>query len=694
MSERSSGGTVTGSMTSTASLGTSLQLVTVLLVGLLFPSSAPAQARGEWNSARVLELVAQARELRSRTAVDSAFRAYAADARGFVYFFLDRPDVEERTLVKTDQLALEIYWRAPRETRQRIIGMRDRKELPTTIQYHLDHLTVVQDDFGNLIRLGDGDEVEAVVHPVAPEAERFYDFRLADSLSLRMVGGPTPELRVYEVQVRPRDFDLPGYVGSVYLQRSTGAIVRMSFTFTPASYVDPNLDYIRISLDNLAWDGKYWLPYRQEVELRRELPVLEFLAGSVIRGRFEISGYRINPRLPVGLFSGPRITAAPKFQRENFPFEEGLHDRLDVEGLDPSPELETIRRQAYEVAGRAYLSGLSPSRLYVPSVSSVYRYDRAEGSFVGAGLAFQPTTMSRLKLSGGYAFERGKASATMEIGRHPAASGPGLRLQWSSLEDLGGRPGASAAMNTLSGLVAEEDYSDPYFRTGVELANRWLFGSDTRLELGAAWERIRSATDVVSGPVGGFRPVRPVDRGDGAVARLRLETATGPLRWSGTIHAGSFEGGEYATASATVAYRRSFRDRGFTIDGFVEGGLVSEETPIHRYFLLGGRHTLPGHPYRTFAGDRMALARAEIGQNMLAPWLSVRLFGAAGVTDIGDQGLPEAWLTRTSDGIRTSVGVGLGFGWDIMRLDWGRGLGDGGDWEVVFSVHQRFWPWL
>jgi hypothetical protein len=681
-------------MTSSTLSRVSLRAAGMLLIVLLLPAGARAQLGGEWNTDRVLELVSQARELRSETAVDSAFQAYASDARGYIYFFLDRPDTEERVLVKTDQIALEIYWRAPSETRQRIVGMRDQKELPTTIKYHLDHLTVVQDDFGDLIRMGDGDEVEAVLHPVASGSSRYYDFRLADSLSIRMAGGPTPELRVYEVQVRPRDFEKPGFIGSVYLQRATGAIVRMSFTFTPASYVDPHLDYIRVSLDNLAWDGKFWLPYRQEAEIRRELPQLEFLAGSVIRGRFEIGNYRINPRLPVGLFSGPRVTAAPRFQRENFAFEEGLHDRLETEGLDPSPELETIRTQAYEVMGRRYLSGLSQSRLYVPAVSSLYRYDRAEGSFAGGGMAFRPTTNSRIKITAGYAFGRGKPSTTVEVARYPAVAGPSLRVEWNVVNDLGGHPGASSTVNTISALVAEEDYLDPFFATGVEARQRWWVGSRTRLEMSAAWERIRSGNNVVSEGAGGFRPVRSVDEGDGALVRFTAKTAKGPVSFRATVDGGRFTASGYATVGASVGYSQTFRAQGITVGGSVEGGWISDDAPLHRYFLLGGRLTLPGHGYREFVGDRMALARLEVGRQVFAPWLSLRVFGAAGATSLHGRAVPDEWLVRTTDGIKASVGAGVSMGWDVLRLDWGRGLGDDGDWEVLFSVHQRFWPWL
>ena len=108
---------------------------------------------------------------------------FQADARLYVYFYLDRPDTGERNLVKTDQLALEVLWASPDRVKQRIVGWRDEKSLPTNINYHLDHLTVVLENFGDEIRLGDGDEVRGVPHPAAAGAEAVYDYRLADSLT-------------------------------------------------------------------------------------------------------------------------------------------------------------------------------------------------------------------------------------------------------------------------------------------------------------------------------------------------------------------------------------------------------------------------------------------------------------------------------------------------------------------------------
>ncbi len=646
-----------------------------------------------WNSERALELIALARSLRHETSVDPAFRSYSAEARGYVYYFLDRADTNERTLVKTDQIALDIYWRAPSDTRQRIVGLRDEKKLPTNIKYHLDHLTVVQDDFGDRIRMGDGDEVEAVIHPVAPASDSVYDFRLADSLTLTFAG-PTAELRVYELQVRPKNLDAPGIIGSVFLERRTGAIVRLSFTFTPASYVDSHLDYIRISLDNSVWDAKYWLPYRQEVEIRREVPLFEFVSGGVIRSRFDIRGYRFNQELPDGLFGMARVTAAANL--EDFQFESGLYDQLDEEGLAPAPALSDIRREAVRMAGRRYVTGLAPSRLYLPSLTSVVRYTRAEGYFNGLGMSLRAGGGSlRLKSFGGYAFGRNKPHASVYVGADEAHVGPYFRATLNDLRDVGPIKGASGVLNTLSALAEEEDFTDPYFSSGLSVAHS-LPVTGGHLRISGHWERHRSAEDVVTGKgSSSVRPVRRIDEGDGLW--LQLDATPRPTgRFSplprATLRLGRFEYQTFASVLVSWEWRSARPSSAFNMTADVHGGWGGA-APAQMLFLLGGRNTLPGYGYRSFEGDRMALVRIEATQAILTPWFRLRLFASSGVTGLDHDRLPQNWTGETTDGLKNSVGAGLGLGWDILRLDAARGV-NGGEWEFILSVNHGFWRWL
>jgi hypothetical protein len=666
-------------------------LLAVLLAGtLLRPAGVACQQPEIWNDGRVLALVARARDLRSSSIVDSTLFAYQAEARGYVYFYIDRPDSDERTLVKADQIALEVYWRAPNWTKQRIVGLRDEKVLPTNIRYHLDHLTVVQDDFGETIRLGDGDEVSAVLHPMAPGAPEVYDFGLADSLSLRY-GGGLSEVRVYEVRVRPKDPDRPGFVGSVYLDRSTAAIVRMAFTFTPASYVDPHLDYIRIALDNSLWEEKHWLPYRQEVQLRRELPILDFLAGSIIQGRFDIGRYEFNPDLPDVLFRGRGVSALPEAQRAAFPFERGLFDDLEEEGLAPTPSIEEIRTQARRILADRALSGLAPLRLHLGSFSDGIRYNRAEGLFLGGGLQIRPLPRGVVRLSGGYAFGANKPLASVSLSDSEGPVAPALELFWDRLRDVGPLPAAAPAISTLGALLFREDYLDPYRVRGLRLTLKGLnAGIGPRVTF--RWERHRSVERVLSDA---FRPVHPVE--EGVLGAVQLAAPFNVVR-NGTAEVlgaiGHLGARTFASGRVSARWSSAPRGRAWQTSLDLRAGVATAETPVQELFHLGGRGTLAGHDFRSFTGNSFFLTRIEGTRALFHPWAGIRAFVALGATRLSPAStLPAGWDSRGSRGLRATVGLGLSLGWDVLRLDVARGFPDG-SWELVFSVDRQFHAWL
>src|SRR5207249_5179355 len=124
---------------------------------------------------------------------------------------------------------------APRKKRkQRVIGWRDQTQLPTDINYHRDHLGIIQNNFGAAMRLGEGDEVRDVPHPLSPAGPDIYDFALGDTTTIML---PEREVRVVTLRVRPKDFGLPRIVGTLYLDAETADLVRMAFNFTPRSYL-------------------------------------------------------------------------------------------------------------------------------------------------------------------------------------------------------------------------------------------------------------------------------------------------------------------------------------------------------------------------------------------------------------------------------------------------------------------------
>lgn len=674
--------------------------VTALLGGLSAPPSAsaqtpaPDQARNEtWNAPDVLEVVRKARALRTSASVDPRFHSYTSEARGYLYFFVDRPDEANNVLVKVDQVALDLFFVAPNTARQRIVGHRDERVLPTNVRYHLDHLTVVQDDFGDFIRLGDGDEVEAVAHPIGPLGEEVYDFLLSDSLRISYAGGQE-EVRVYEVQVRPKEMEEPGFIGTVFLDRDRAAIVRMNFSFTPASYVDSYLDYIRIATNNSLWMGQWWLPYRQEIEIRRETPFFDFMSGTTIRTIFDVRAYDFNGDVPDRVLRGAPVGTVPPAQRRAFPFERGLFANLDDQGdLSDSPALEDVKGQVREVVVEEALSGLSPLRPYLARISDFARYNRAEGVFGGVGLSWRPSDDVSVRATGGYAFGREGGSGGVSIKTGGVQIRPRIDAYWNRMGDIGGSPGATPLENSISAMSGEKDYLDPFFLRGAAITLQHEPKGQTSVT--ASVEKHIEARDVVSRSDSGFRPVRSID--EGTMVSLSLSSRlvlTSSATAAMTLSAGRLEGQSFASWDGQLEWTVTDLGARWRARASIVGGVTNADAPAQTMYLLGGRQTLLGHDYRAFVGNAYWLGRIEGTVPVRPPFLGIRAFAAVGSTYLSDDArLPDDWAAQDSNGLRGAVGLGLSIGWDSAYLDVGRAVWGSG-WEVMFSMAPHFRSWL
>ena len=181
--------------------------VCLALACLALPLSLAAQQRADtaaWNNGPTLQLVDRAIARRTAQLADTGLTDYTARAHGYLTFlaqvgegFPDPPRV-----LKTDELMVEVYWRAPDQSKQRIVGRRDTLLLPTDIEYHRDHLAIIQNNFPSVIRLGEGDEVRDVPHPLSAAGRANYDFAISDSLTIRT---NDRDFEVVMVRVRPRD---------------------------------------------------------------------------------------------------------------------------------------------------------------------------------------------------------------------------------------------------------------------------------------------------------------------------------------------------------------------------------------------------------------------------------------------------------------------------------------------------------
>jgi hypothetical protein len=672
------------------------------LAALAFPVAALAQ---DWNTPDALALARRGTERRTRTAADTSLRDYRALAHGFLFFLgqLGEGLAEPPRLIKTDQLELEVYWKAPGLSKQRILGWRDRADLPTDIQYHTDHLGIVQNNFGPVIRLGEGDEVRDVPHPLAPAGLTEYDYALGDTLLLRL---PDRAITVLALHVRPRDAAQPRLVGTLYLEPSSAELVRLVCSFTPAAYIDSQLEDLSIVLDNALIEGRYWLPYRQEIEIRRRAMWLDLPARGIIRGRWDVDGYELNLGLSARWFAGPEIAAAPRTQRDSFVWAVPLEAAMrDVAGPERRVDLAEVRQAAAALAGAHALSGLRRTALGARGVSDVARVNRVEGLALGAGGVWRPGGWWEVRAAGAWAFAARTAHGRVAAATTGPRGGPHVAL-YREARDLADARVGSRAVNSIAAQEWGDDAGDYQRATGARAGWRQPLGVRWLADLAGAWERVDSLT-VRAAPAHGAYRANPT-LGDGhewRSARVALRRHGGPLAWrTGVTLELAVEGG---TAGGTARYVRAggTGQAQWPLGGTVvllraAGGAGGPGLPPHRSFAVGGRGTLLGEEFRAWGGARAATLHLEWRAPVPFPSLgfgglartparvTVAPFAAAGWAGGVVAGVP--W--RPVAGTRATVGLAMEW-LGLLRVDAGYGLATRRV-GVTVDVTRDFWDIL
>jgi hypothetical protein len=663
-------------------------------------------AAQSWNDPAALALAERATVRRGQAALDSTLIDYRSRAHGFVFFLGQFGEGgSPPRLVKADQLELEVYWKAPRSSKQRIVGWRDQAELPTDIAYHIDHLGIVQNNFGAVIRIGDGDEVRDVPHPLSPGAPARYDYATGDTTTIRT---GEREIRVATLLVRPKPpADLAAVAGTMYLDLESADLVRMALSFTRASYVDKELEDVSIVLENSLWEGRYWLPRRQEIEIRRRVTWLDMPLRGIIRGRWEVDSYEFNTGLEDRWFTGPEITAASRAERDQYAWSEPL--AVALQGVaEPvrRNDLAAVRAEVARVAGRRVASGLQPRRLGARRVSDIIHANRVEGLALGAGFVLRLGGAVEARALGSYGTADGQPKGVLAV-RNASGAWQVEVSAYREVRDIADAPVAAPLVNSFASQEFGDDYGDYYRATGAQLAVGKSIGRGGRAEwrLALSREAVRSLA-VHGSPVNGaYRPNPSLGDNTFSLAALSLRRRSGGFAvqrdWNAELRAevgvpddGDGYGRVTASAQALLplgATRLLVR---------AEGGAGTWDLPAHRTFVMGGRGTLLGDDFRRFGGRRAGLVHCEWRVSVRGAGLGVGSFAriptsvtiapfvAAGWTDAPVPGTP--WVV-TGD---PRVTAGMAFEWlGLIRLEVGYGT-QTKEARVSFDLARDFWPIL
>ena len=679
------------------------------LTAIIF--ATPVAAQQTWNDPRTRALVEHATERRARQLADTGLVDYKATAHGYLTFLAQFGEgfPEPPKIVKADELGLEVYWRAPDLSKQRIMGRRDTLLLPTDINYHRDHLGIVQNNFRNIIRIGEGDEVRDVPHPLSPAGLEAYDFAIRDSLQIRL--GPRV-LDVYEVRLRPKDDLQPRAVGAVYIDRETGEVVRMAFSFTRAALIDKDLEDVSIVLENALIEGRYWLPRRQEVEIRRTGSWLEYPARGIIRGRWEICCYEVNTGIPASYFAGPEIVMAPAAERAQkpSPFTGNILDSLpgDVRAVTD----EDVRKVQEEARALVRGQALSRSRSLLLSarhISDIARFNRVEGLALGAGLLQRLGGGFAVAASVRYGFSDEQFKGRGAIEYRTGAGSSLILAAEREYRDVSDDRETSLVRNTIAAQEFGSDYTDTYDMRGASLtASLARLGWRPTLEL--AYERHEPLAVHARPASGSFEPTIPAVSLRESRATLRLDRPT-------SLTFGGYEIGAHLSVSAirrekspaprdallrpslVLDLERPFGTSRLLLHTIAAGVLSGDAVPAQHLVYLGGPTSGPGYEFHEFVGRGGVSQRIE--WRFLAPFVPIPLgrYGRVPGTVTLAPFATAVWIDRSApfkparQGWYPALGLGALTIFDVLRLDVARGLRDG-RWTFSVDVGRDFWSVL
>jgi hypothetical protein len=686
----------------------------LLLAFFLVLVSARLAAAQDWNDARSRALAERATMRRAQQLADTGLKDYKAVAHGYVTFLAQVGEglSEPPKVVKADELVNEVYWLAPGLSKQRELGRRDTLLLPTDISYHRDHLGIVQNNFPAIIRLGDGDEVVDVPHPLSMEGLGDYDFAITDSLPLLL---PGRTIVLYEVKVRPKDDRKPRVIGAVYIDRDDAQVVRMAFNFTRAAFRDDALEDLFVVIENGLIGTRFWLPRRQEIEIRRGGSWMDYPVRGIIRGRWEIGDYEVNVGLQPSFFAGQEIVMAPRAARDTFHFGGRVLDSLppDVRAVSDA-DIRKVQDEARELVRAQALQ--RPQRFVLSAVgaSDFVRYDRAEGLALGAGLVSRFGGGFDVGLHARYGVDDHAAKGTAQLGWQSPRLG--LRLfAMRDYRDAGDVQERSRLINSIAAQEFGADATDPYGVRGggVGVDARDLLG--VRLKLDASLEHQR-ALDIRAVPASGVfprilaaMPLRAVRLSLAADRPTALSIYGTEVRFTGELRVSRFtpDDGSVAISASNVgrlfgalSVERPFESGRLVLQTW--GGLVHAdgEVPPQELLYFGGPVSAPGYAFHELASVGALSQRVEWRMRIPAPSIDLGRFGRVPGSATLAPFVQGTFMRRAPDvapdratGVYPSVGVALLPIFDLLRLQLARGVRHGG-WSFDIDVTRDFWPIL
>ncbi len=622
-----------------------------------------------------------------------------------------------------------VGWRLPNDLRVDVVGRRFRtRDAAWDFSSVFDRPWFVPRGVDDSVRIfSDRFPRTGALHPLARDGPAWYRYTLLDSLGITPAGGVP--MRVYVVEAVPRKPGPALVAGRLWIEAASSGVVRLVVRYVGSELFEwkgaERFVSIDADLEYALLDGRHWLPFRQTIAGRVQVPVLDelvlpFQAVTTFHDYEINTGRPIAFRLPLPDSSVPadsldRLrelrrdsirtaqrrggasrsrgwTIADRWSGGRYELHRPPNDSLErYAGWDDSLSLsdvdennERIRESEALLAGLADslppdITGERAQGVSFEKPSDPVRYDRVQGWSFGFGYRLRVPAIDFAGVQGTirYGISDQRLTGRLSFVR----DAPTGRIAVSGYRDVVDVDPISRGQtigNTLNAIFAAHDDGDYMLATGgsasfaTSLATGWELGLSARVERqrGVVREAASDVNDFFGGD-GTFPENSPIVEGTFGGGAVSL-SGTLPFRWGVTADILGGEGQVTGRAFGEIRYALGGR-RGATLRA--KAGIATDGDLLQMQFRAGGVSTVRGFDYGTQRGRAFWATQLDIAP--IGGRIRPVLFADAG----------RASEPRDLFEGRVLVGAGIGvsiFG-GLLRFDLSRRLSPG-DGTLRFDV--------
>ena len=716
----------------------------VTLLALSFQSAAPPADTSFADAAtQALVLRAAARH----RAQDSAVTDYRAKVRYRLSFSLGRRRWARVPIAAVEEQEAEVHWQLPNDLRVDIRGKRSKaRREDWDLNSVMDAPWFFPRGVGDSVAFfGNEFPDRAALHPLASDGPDWDHYALTDSVRLFLPTGK--EFRMLKVEVVPLSTGPSLIVGNMWLDAETAEVVRLTFRFVgtgmweipdspddssearTANSIINRILSVDADLEYSLQDGAYWMPYRQVVSGRVQIPIISDIVIP-FEAKTTFEDYEINTGTPV-VFTVPDVDSAEARQERKLRREEIRRTRrgggryypdstqaVDYTGywgggrfqvhrpssdslapyagwtdslsLDPEAgDDERIREAEAEVARLAEglpseMTGIRRRGIAYERFADILRFNRVQGLSVGLGYQVKVPKMSFTNLLGTvrYGIADGRLNGRLALIREA----PGGRLTISGYYEVAEVDRfyrVKTLGNSVNALFTSHDNADYYRAGGAAVEFETSIRRGLQLTLFGRVEDQRSANRSVGSGINGlwsdngFPDNPPVTEGTFGVVGWRFDGTSGPASWSAATDA--FIGSTALIGRVYASWRQPFPDK-TRLTLAVDAGISTAGDLSQALYRVGGLRTVRGYTYGTTRGQAFWAARAD--------WAPFRgNIRPVVFLDAGQAGAVDGIADET---VLVGAGAGVSFFDGLVRFDLSGpltgGTGQGLRFDIVFGA--------